>query len=377
MIKKRRLISFFKKLVRIESLSLREGNLARIVKTELRHLGIKAYQAGKVRGGEVGNLVANVPGRGVSRPRLILNAHLDTVSPAIAVKPIERNGYIYSDGTTILGADNKAGVAAIIEVLHVLKEKKLKHPPLRIILTVAEEIGIVGAKVLPEKVLRADFGLTLDGGDIDKVVVKAPGQYNLEATIIGRAAHAGIRPEEGINAIKVASEAVTKMKVGRIDKETTANIGVIAGGKATNIVPEEVRIRGEARSQNLAKLHKQVAQMERELIRACQKHKARLKLKVERVYKSFEIKASSPILALVAAGMRATKIKPVYKSTGGGSDANILNEARLPTVNIGVGADHVHTTRERINVAEFIQGTEMVLNIISEAGKWKNLAKRR
>lgn len=377
MINKRRLVRTFKKLVRIDSLSLREGKVARYLKKELRLLGIRVQEMGRVRGGEVGNLVAFLPGKRVARPRLLLNAHIDTVSPGRKIKPVEKKGYIFSDGTTILGADDKAGVAAILEILKVIREKKLEHPPLRVIFTVAEEIGLAGAKALPEKVMNADFGITLDGGNIDTIINRAPTQYNLTANIIGRAAHAGLHPEEGINAIRVASEAISKMKIGRIDKETTANVGSIKGGKATNIVPEEVEVKGEARSHNLRKLDRQVEHMERVLLRACQKHRARLKMKVERVYKSFEVGRSSKVMSLVIFGMQRAGIKPVVKQTGGGSDANIFNEMAIPTVILGVGAHHVHTTREQLNIDEFVTGTEMILSIVKGAKAWKSLKKKK
>lgn len=377
MINKRRLIKSFKKLVRIDSLSLREGKMARYLRKELRVLGIRSYEMGRVRGGEAANLVAFLPGKGINKPRLIINAHMDTVSPGKNIKPVEKGGYIYSYGSTILGADNKAGVAAILEILRTIKEKKIEHPPLRIIFTAAEEIGLLGAKALPEKALKADFGLVLDGGDIDVVLNKAPTQYNLTATIIGRAAHAGIHPEEGINAIKVASEAIAKMKIGRIDKETTSNIGIIKGGRATNIVPEEVEMRGEARSHDMKKLDRQVEHMEGALLKACQKHRARLKLKVERAYKSFEVDKSSKVMSLVLSGMKAAGIKPVIRKTGGGSDANIFNEWGIPTVILGIGADRVHTHREQIRVDDLIRGTEMVLNVIKGAGAWKSSKKKK
>lgn len=377
MINKRRLIRTFKKLARIDSLSLHEGKIVRFLRKELRSLGIRSYQVGRPRGGEVGNLIAFVPGNGVKSPRILLNAHLDTVTPGKGVKPIEKGGHIYTDGSTILGADNKAGVAAILEILRILKEDGIEHPPLRIVFTVAEEFGLQGAKSLPEKVMNADLGLTLDGGDIDRVVNKAPSQYSLTATVMGRAAHAGLHPEEGINAIKVASVAIADMRLGRIDKETTANIGVIEGGRATNIVPDKVELKGEARSHDLKKLDRQVEHMERILFKACQKYRARLKLKVERVYKSFEVKKNSKIMSLVVSGMRASGISPIIKQSGGGSDANIFNEWGIPTLILGVGADRVHTTREQICVDDLIKGTEAILNIIKGASAWKSLKKRK
>lgn len=363
--------------MRIDSLSLQEGEIIKYLRKELRSLGIDSYQAGKPRGGEAGNLIASLPGKGCRRPRLLLNAHVDTVMPGKNIKPIEKGGYIYTDGSTVLGADNKAGVAAILEILRVLKEKKLPHPTLKIIFTVAEEIGLVGSNALPEKAMSADFGLTLDGGDIDEVVYKAPSQYSLKATIIGRAAHAGIHPEQGVNAIKVASEAISNMRLGRIDKDTTANIGVIQGGRATNIIPDKVEIKGEARSHDLKKLDCQVEHMERVLLRACQKHRARLDLRVERIYKSFELDTKSKFFSQVISAIKREGIKPVIRKIGGGFDANIFNEWGIPTLILGVGADHVHTTKEQIRVDDLAKGTEMVLNVIRSFCEWKNSKKKR
>lgn len=369
MVNKRRLINSFKQLVRIDSLSLREAGAAKWVRRELRSLGIRVRQSGRLVGGEVGNLVAFVPGRGSKSPKIMINAHLDTVSPGKNIRPVERHGIIRPSGGTILGADNKAGVVAIVELLRVLKEKKLKHPPLVVIFTVAEEIGLMGAKVLPDKALQADFGLTLDGGVVEKVINQAPTQYSLVATIIGRAAHAGIHPEKGINAIQAASEAIAGMKLGRIDPETTANIGVIQGGKATNIIPDKVELRGEARSHDRKKLRRQVEHMERSLFKAARKYRARLKLKVERMYPSFYLSPTSQVMRVVLAGMQAAGVKPIIKPTGGGSDANIFNDRGLPTVILGAGARNVHTTRERIKAADLVRGTKMVLSIITGAVK--------
>jgi tripeptide aminopeptidase len=368
MINKRRLFKTFKQLVKIDSPSLHEGEMVRFVQKELKAIGIRCRQSGKIKDGDCGNLVAFLPGKG---PRIILNAHLDTVSPGKKIKIIEKAGVFRSDGTTILGADNKAGVAAILEILAVLKEKRIEHPSLKIIFTVAEEIGLVGAKALPEKELRADFGLVLDGGDIDVVINKAPTQYNIIANITGRAAHAGIHPEHGINAIKVASEAVAAMKLGRIDRETTANIGIIKGGKATNIIPDEAELRGEARSHHPGKLRKQIEHMESVLLCACQKHRARLKIKVERVYHSFEIKEKNRWFSLIIRAIGEIIGPPIIKQTGGGSDANIFNERGIPAVILGVGADHVHTTREQLRVTDFVRGTENILHIIRRAAAWK------
>jgi len=371
MINKKRLIASFKQLVRIDSISLREGKVIDYLEKRLKSLGIKSRRIGKVIRGETGNLAAFLPGEKLHSPCILLNAHVDTVAPGRNIKPVEKNGFITSNGETILGADNKAGVAAILEIIETLKEKKLDHPPLRVIFTVGEEIGLVGAKALPREEMRADFALVLDGGDINIVVNKAPSQYNLAAVVIGKAAHAGIHPEEGINAIKTASEAIARMRLGRIDKETTANIGIISGGKATNIIPEEVEVKGEARSHNRKKLEKQIKHMKSRLAQSCARHGAGLKLDITKTYKAFDIDPDSPLLALTVSAMKEMGINPLIMPTGGGSDANVFNEKGIPAIILGVGADHVHTKNERLNRVEFIKGTEMVLNIIRGAGCWE------
>ncbi len=377
MINKKRLVKTFKQLVQIDSLSLREGEIDKYLRKELRSLGLRVTEIGKPGGGEAGSLVAVLPGRGANEPRILLNAHTDTVSPGRKIRPVEKKGIICSDGKTILGADNKAGVAAILEVLRTLKEKKLPHPPLRIVFTVAEEIGLNGAKVLPARAFAADFGLVIDGGDINEIINPAPTQYSLNATVTGRAAHAGLRPDEGINAIKVASQAIARMKLGRIAKDTTANIGLIEGGTATNIVPERAEIKGEARSHNEKKVKRQVQQMEKALFDAGRRSGAQVRIRIERAYKAFEVKKTSEPVRLAAGVLKAAGIKYVIKKTGGGSDANIFNERGVPSIILGVGADKVHTTKENLPVADFVRGTQNILDMVKGAAAWQNLKKKK
>ncbi|MFC1568432.1 M20/M25/M40 family metallo-hydrolase [Candidatus Margulisiibacteriota bacterium] len=364
MINKRRLIDSFKKMVRIDSLSLKEAKIIHYLQKELKGLGIRSFQAGKPKNGEIGSLIADVLGKG---QRMILNAHVDTVAPGTNIKPIEKNGIIRSNGSTVLGADDKTGVAVILEVLRVLKENKLAHPPLRVIFTVAEEIGIVGAKALPKSLLKAQFGITLDSGDNHTIINQAPSQINITATVHGRAAHAGIHPEHGINAIKIAAAAINKIKLGRIDKETTANIGVIKGGKATNIIPEEVMLKGEVRSHDLKKLKRHIKHMQDVLKKECRKAGARLKVKLEKMYPAYRIKENSHVFHLAAKAIKKAGKKPKAKRTGGGSDANIFNAAGVPTVNLGVGMHHVHTTKEIARITYIVKGAEILLNLIREA----------
>ncbi|MEA3493553.1 MAG: M20/M25/M40 family metallo-hydrolase [Candidatus Margulisiibacteriota bacterium] len=367
MINKRRMINKFKQLVKIDSLSLREGKVMRYLICEMKALGLKPYFTGKPKNGEVANLIVDVPGRGKKSPCFLLNAHVDTVSPGKNIKPIEKGNFITSDGTTILGADDKSGVAAILEILTVLKKKKREHPPIQVVFTVAEEIGLIGANSLPKNILYADYGIVFDSGGVEDIVYKAPSQVNLTATVIGKSAHAGIHPEEGINAIKVASEAIAKMKFGRIDKETTANIGFIKGGKATNIIPDEVQIKGEARSHEPKKLKKQIGHMKGVLTKTCKKFGAKVKIETKLMYRSFEVKRSSKILRLALSALKRNKIKPKLKQTGGGSDANVFNGYGIPSVIMGSGMKNVHTTSEKLVIKDLIKGAAVVLDLICEA----------
>jgi tripeptide aminopeptidase len=369
LINKNRLISSFIKYVKIDSLSRKEARFMKVIKKELSDMGIRSTQdnAGKHIGGDCGNLYAFVKGTVKGAPRILLNAHVDTVMPGENIKPRIKNGVIFSDGTTILGADNKAGVAVIMEVLRTIRSNKMPHGDLDILFTVSEETGLTGSKYVDRKFLKADFGYVMDGGEPDEIINRAPSQDSLDIKILGRAAHAGVHPEDGINAIKVASVAIANMKLGRLDHETTANIGLIKGGVATNIVPETVHIRGEARSHDINKLKRQVKHMVSVLRKACAKFKAELICKVTPSYRSFNIPKTNKFLALAVKAAKKTGLKPVVKPTGGGSDANIFAYMGLSCLILGAGADNVHTKKENVAVDDMAAGAELLMNIIKES----------
>ena len=275
MIDRERLMQTFLELVVIPSPSGEEQVVAAAITRRLEALGLR------VETDEAGNLLARVPGRGgdAAQEPLLVTAHMDTVVPCDPVSPVLREGVIYSDGTSILGADDKAGVAAILEVLAALAESQVAHRPLEILFTVSEEKGLRGAKAFDVGRLRASMGIGLDaGGPQGTIVQSAPSQDSLAVEVHGRAAHAGARPEEGINAIRVAAEAIAAMPLGRIDDETTANIGTISGGRATNIIPDLVTLRGEARSRSQAKLAAQTKAMTQALENAATAHGATVDL---------------------------------------------------------------------------------------------------
>lgn len=356
MINRDRLVSTFLELVQIDSPSGQEGEIAQCLTADLMSLGLT------VERDATGNIISRLAGKGI--PTLVC-AHMDTVEPGRGVKPVFEKGIITSDGTTILGADDKSGVAVILEVLRVLVERGLPHPPLEVVLTVSEEQGLKGSKGLNLSELRAQEGIVLDGGgEIGTIVVSAPSQDKIWAVVHGRAAHAGVEPEKGINAIVVASEAIAAMPLGRIDEETTANIGRIQGGTATNIIPDRVEIAGEARSRDEGKLESQVKAMTEALRKAAKRHGATVEIDVRRSYSTFKLSEDDSIVRRAVAAAKSLGLRPALVPSGGGSDANVFNAGGIATINISTGMEQVHTTEERIAVADMVKCAEFLMAII-------------
>jgi len=353
MIDENRLLNAFLDLVRVSSPSGHEEAIGRALADRLRALGLGP------RRDAAGNVFATTDG--VGEDALLLTAHMDTVSPGENVRPQVRDGVIWSDGTTVLGADDKSGVAIILEVLASLREGQTPHRPLDVLFTVGEESGLDGAKSFDTGWLRARLGVGLDAhGDPGTIIVRAPAQDSLEVTIHGRAAHAGVNPENGINAIRVAAEAIATMPLGRIDSETTSNIGIISGGTATNIVPDLVTLRGEARSRDGAKLAVQTRRMVAAFEECAAAHGAQAEIKVWRSYEAYELSAQDAVVALVSRAMRSLGIEPILLPTGGGSDANVFNARGIPTVQVSTGMEDVHTCGEHIALASMVRAARII-----------------
>lgn len=353
MIDERRLIACFMDLVRIDSPSGQEQQVGEHVMGLLRALGARVEQDA------LGNVLAQLDGHGEP---LLINAHLDTVTPGNGVQPVMEGGVIRSDGRTILGADDKSGVAIALEAVRAAQEQGIALPPLDILFTVQEEVGLKGAKAFDVRRLRARQGIGLDsGGPTGTVVVSAPSQDTLEVVVHGVAAHAGAEPEKGVSAIEVAADAICHMPLGRIDEETTANIGVIAGGRATNIVCDRVELRGEARSRSAEKLAAQTRAMVAAFQEAAASRGVAAEVQVNHEYTAYRLEPEEPILRLLAAAAAEVGIGPTYVPSGGGADANILNAAGIRVANFSTGMDQVHTTHEQIAVADMVRAAEWLL----------------
>ncbi len=362
MINESRLVQTFLDLVVIDSPTGQERAIADEIARRCAALG------GEVIRDAHHNLIARWPAVRSQADWLLLSAHMDTAGADVGIKPQIRDGVIYSDGTTILGADDKSGVAVILEVIRSLQEDDIAHPPLEAVITVSEEQGLVGAKLLDKSQLIARQGYILDsGGPLNNIVVSAPSQDRLYVTVYGRKAHAGAEPEKGINAIRVASEAIAAMPLGRIDEETTANIGVIRGGTATNIVPDEVEVRGEARSRNDEKLARQTAAMVAAFDEAATRHQARVQIKLERSYNSYALTAETPVVAKAMAVMAQHGLTPALKASGGGTDGNIYAEHGIYCAVLSTGMSEVHTSNEHIAIADMVACARLLRDIIAQS----------
>ena len=360
----KRLVDTFLQMVRLDSESFHEKRMHEYVTTELKKLGCRVITdpAGRKFGSDApGNVMGFFPGTIKSAP-FVLAAHLDTVKPGCGIKPIVKKDRIVSDGTTILGADDKAGVAIILEVLRTLKETQVAHPPVEILFTLCEERGMHGSKNLDYKKLKGREGIILDNEGADELLVQGPAVNDVVVHITGRAAHAGACPEKGISALEVASYAIAHMKLGRIDKETVANFGIVQGGEVTNVVMEKCSLTGEARSLSMQKLAKQTAHMKKAFDQAIKHYTKRIDgklckpvvdFKASLRYSSVQISVSHPVVkSLVAAAKRLHL--PLYpRPSGGGCDANVLSGKGFTLPNLGVGVHDCHTVKETLFLKEF------------------------
>ena len=356
LVNRERLLRTLLELLAIDSPSGEEAEVGRFVANRLRKLGLEPIVD------PIGNVLARCDGDG---DPLLLNAHLDNVPPCRGVRIILEDDVLRSDGTTVLGTDDKAGVASILEALTILYENGLHHRPLEIVFTVQEETGLKGAKALDFDWFRAREGIVVDGGrPITHIVTKAPSQDSLNVTIYGRTAHAGVQPEKGINAIRVAAEAIARMPLGRIDSETTANVGVIEGGRARNIVPDRCHFVGEARSHDRRKLEEQTGLMVAAIKQAVEAHRARVDLQVVRSYEAFSVDPDAPILRRILEAGRDLGLELETVASGGGSDANIFNHHGITCAIMGSGYEDPHTTSERILVSDFVKSAEILVRAI-------------
>ncbi len=379
MVNRHRLSEEFARLAAINSPPLHEHAIARYLVGRLETLGAEVLfdKAAEATGGEVGNLVARFAGQIKSAEPLLFSVHMDTVEPGGQVQPVLRDGVFFSAGDTVLGADDKAGVAELIEALEVLREQQVPHGPLEVVITIAEEIGLVGAKHLDYTLLKAKRGYALDTEGTGWMVLQAPGANHLQIDIEGIASHAGMAPELGLSAIHTAALAISRMRLGRIDHETTANIGRIEGGVARNIVPQKVTVVGEARSHDAGKLQEQTAHMLACFEAAAEEMSRVIGDKPVTPQVHADIRSDFPSMSVPEDAMTVQLARSAAQSLGqelkvrlggGGSDANIFNGRGIEMIILATGMHKVHTHDESVAVADMVRVAELLVEIIRQAG---------
>ncbi|UOE95965.1 M20/M25/M40 family metallo-hydrolase [Alkalihalobacillus sp. LMS39] len=372
MINEQRLVDEFIQLVQIDSETKHEGKIALRLKALFSELGVEVIEddTTEVTGHGAGNLICTLQGTKQEVDTIYFTSHMDTVVPGNNVKPSISDGYIVTDGTTILGADDKAGIAAMLEAIKVLKEQNVEHGTIQFIITVGEESGLVGAKVLDPALLKAKYGFALDSdGPVGNIIVAAPTQAKVNTIVNGKTAHAGVAPEKGISAITVAAKAISKMPLGRIDEETTANIGRFEGGTQTNIVCDYVEIFAEARSLLPEKMNKQVEAMKSAFETTAKEMGTTADVHVEVMYPGFKLGDGDEVVEVAKKAMEAIGRTPRLLKSGGGSDANIISGFNIPTVNLGVGYEEIHTKNERMPIQELVKVSEAIVAIVKEVAK--------
>ena len=380
MVNRERLAETFKLLAEIDSISKEEGILAGKIKEILVSMGAETLvdNAGERIGGDTGNLIAKFKGN-AKAPPLLLNAHMDTVEPGRGVTAVLKNGTFTSDGSTILGADDKSAIAILLETLYILKENNITHGPLEVVFTVCEEIGLLGAKHLDFSLLTATYGFAVDATDTEGIVTRAPSANHLEFEIHGKDAHAGAAPEKGINAILLAGKAIADLELGRIDHETTCNIGIIEGGIATNIIPNLVTVKGEARSHNENKLNEVTDRIAASFKKVIEEYKGKdtddelpsVDIRIKKDFSRTDIPLDHPVVVLANRAAENLSRKMKTKTSGGGADANVFFEKGILTGVLGTGMRDMHTVRESVNLDDMIRTVELLLEIIrlhSQAG---------
>lgn len=362
------LVDLFVRLAGIASPTGEEREVADAVLTYLGDLGLSVREddSAAVTGCGCGNLIARIPGRGES-PAVGLCAHLDTVPVDHAPVVVVKDGYVRSDGTTPLGADDKAAVAVLLE----LARELVVEPPagdVELVFTAGEEASLLGAKALDLDALSAPHVFVLDSdGPPGTVVVASPTQRRITAEFTGVAAHAGIAPERGRNAAVAAAQAIAAMPLGRIDDETTANIGVVRGGAASNVVAERCFVAGEARSHDLAKVTEQTQRMVQALATAAGAAGVDVEIDVQEGFRGYRHDLDSMLVAIGRRAALRAGLEARLVPGGGGSDANVFNAAGLPALTLGVGFEHAHSSAESMSLERLEQLRAMAAALVNVA----------
>ena len=364
-----RLLAEFIRFCEIESPSGRERGVADALIEELRGLGVEVEEddSASQTGSDSGNLLARIPGPD-GMPTVLLCAHMDTVPLDGPIEVVSDNGLITNRHEAILGADNKAAVVTILGAVRRLLRDGAPPAGIELLFTTREEQGLMGAKAVDMSKLTADFGYVFDHATpIGEIVVGSPTHYAVEARFRGQAAHAGLRPEAGHNAIAAAANAVAAMRIGRLDPETTANVGRIEGGTAANVVAERCYVELETRSLDAERAGQVVTEMVDALAEAASDAECDVETSVERHFQGYRLARTSAPVEVAAAALRDNGVEPSYIASGNGSDANVLIAAGLPVVNLANGTERNHQPDESVTLEALETMLEVTVSLVRQA----------
>jgi tripeptide aminopeptidase len=355
-----RLLRTFLELVAVDSPTGHEEQIGLELSQRFAALGCQ------VRRDDIGNLVATFPG--TRSDTILISTHMDTAGTDVGIEPIIDDGVIRTDGSTILGADDKSGLAGCLELLTLLNTNPdVEHPTIEFVVSVGEESGLVGSRQMDVSKLNSTHGYVFDtAGAISAITYWAPTSVYITVTVHGKKVHAGVEPEKGINAIKVAAEAIAAMPLGRIDEETVANIGTISGGEARNIVPGETILQGMARSHDQAKLDAQLHAMRIAFEEAATRHGATVDFEAEEIYRTYRIDESERPYRDAARAIRSLGLEVVPRKSGGGTDGNFFNAKGIPCVAMATGMVDEHATTEHIAIDDMVTACKILVTIVTQ-----------
>lgn len=366
MINKDRLVESFLEYVQIDSESGNEKNMEIILTKQLKDLGLEVYvdKVGESIGSNGNNVYGFLKGD-LDKEPVLLSAHIDTVTPGNGVNPIVKGDIITTDGTTILGGDDKSGVVIIMETIRAIVEDKIDTRPIEVVFTIFEEKGLLGAKGVEFNRLKSKEGIAVDTGGVTGTIInQTPAHDDIRVTIKGKPAHAGLEPEKGVSAINIAANAISKMPLLRVDEDTTANIGSINGGVASNIVAPEVNIVAETRSKSNEKLDKQGNLMKKIFEETAKEMGGVAEVKIKRWYEALYVSEDERIIKDLKEAFKKNNHLPKCEYAGGGSDANIYFSQGIKIVNISSGMTAVHTLEERISITDMYECAKVLLDFL-------------
>ncbi len=367
-INKDRIVHEFLELTNINSESFHERKMADVLIDKLNELGFDVIEddAHKYYNSEAGNIYGYLKGE-LDKPSILLSAHMDTVSPGNNKQPIIDGNIIKSDGTTVLGADDVAGLVEILEGIRYVQENHIPHRDIEILFPIAEEQYDKGTQVFDFSQIKSKQAYVLDlSGDIGTAAIKAPSILSFEIKVIGQASHAGFDPENGIHAIYIASQAISKLKLGHVDDESTLNIGTIQGGIARNVVPEETVCLGEIRSYNHAKAMKYLKEVKDIFNETAKEYHGKIEMNYEVHMEAYENDMNSDTVKDFVDACHSMNIVAKFINTFGGSDNNHFMENGIEGLVISSAMYHVHSTKEYTKIDELVKGTKLIAALISQ-----------